>query len=235
MQQDPPRPLPIALKSKHFKRKACITEKSGHLQPSTNQGFVAVLLIFSNWLQSPLTSWILSAIMMGKACLAQRTATRLTGDRKWGWTPHPATSQLCSLGLVTWLRTPLSLSIKQGKRQDLRPRVTLRIKGGSAYEALSAVSDTHWVFSRCQPRWPQIWQVALLLSAMKWRPAQLLTAGQPVLTWSYVESRALQTHGCISITQSSSTSSKVVNTDLRGWPCPQVPMWNDSPILPRKP
>ena len=67
MQQGPLRTLPIAPESKHFKRKVCITEKKkicGHLQPSTNWGFVAVLLIFSNWLQGPLTSRVLSAMII---------------------------------------------------------------------------------------------------------------------------------------------------------------------------
>lgn len=129
--------------------------------------------------------------------------------------------QLSSFGPETWLRTPLSPLIKQRKWQDLRHKVTLRIKGDFAHEELSTVSDTYWALSKRQPG------MATHLAngaTPRWKnmtPALSLKAGPPVLMRSCAESRALQTQGGVSITRSRRTSWKVVSTAARSWLCPQ--------------
>ena len=228
MQQGPLRTLPIAPESKHFKRKVCITgrKKSGHLQPSTNWGFVTVPLIFSNWLQGQLTSRVLSAMIISS----------------WLWWENLAVKYFLGLHISTeniikahrwegtrWLPA-LPLPAEQLWAGDLTQDTSFsahqtgEVSGSTSQscsglrEILPTKSSVQWVIHtersvNVSQSWPHIWQMAPLLGGMKARP--------PVLTRSCMESRALQTQGGVSITRSRRTSWKVVSTAARSWLCPQ--------------
>ena len=184
MQQGPLRTLPIAPESKHFKRKVCITEKkkSGHLQPSTNWGFVAVALIFSNWLQGQLTSRVLSAMIISSwlwwenlavsiswaYSLAQRTASRLTGEKARDGS-LPATSSWAALGRRL---DSGHLFLRSSNRGSGRIYVTKLLWG--LREILPTKSSVQWVIHtersvNVSQGWPHTWQMVPLLGERTWR------------------------------------------------------------------